>query len=136
MSNLSFKPEERLKHNKLIGQVFKEGSTIVGYPLRFLFLTTSNDDSSQNQVAFSVPKRIFKKAVDRNLLKRRMREAYRIEKSHYYLLAESAKLNYLGIFIYVAKDILAYQDIHKAILKILSKWEKQVLRDHSAQIKD
>jgi ribonuclease P protein component len=125
MSQLSFKPEERLKHNKLIGQVFKEGSTIVGYPLRFLFITSAKEDTQTSQVAFSVPKRMFKRAVDRNILKRRIREAYRLEKSKYYQLAGTKNINYLGIFIYVAKDIVPYQDIHKAVLKILSKWEKQ-----------
>ncbi|HMG15743.1 MAG TPA: ribonuclease P protein component [Saprospiraceae bacterium] len=136
MSNLSFKPEERLKHNKLIGQVFKEGTTIVGYPLRFLFITSPTDLIHPSQVAFSVPKRMFKRAVDRNLLKRRIREAYRLQKSDYYQLAENSQLYYLGIFIYVSKEILPYQDIQKAILKILSKWNKQLNTDHSAQIKD
>lgn len=136
MSRLKFKPEERLKHNKLIGQVFKDGTTIVGYPLRFLFITVNKDLSEQSKVAFSVPKRIFKSAVDRNLLRRRMREAYRLEKEKYYQFTKESNIIYLGMFIYVAKEKLAYVDIHKAIIKILAKWEKQVKKNHSAQIND
>ena len=132
MSTLSFKPEERLKQLKLIDQLFKEGTTIVAYPLRFLYLTTSADVIPQSKAAFSAPKRNFKKAVDRNLLKRRMRESYRLQKSQYYQFSEEAGFIYAGIFIYVAKEILAYEEIDKAITKVLRKWKK----NYSAITKD
>lgn len=132
MSPLRFKPEERLKQLKLIDQLFKEGTTIVAYPLRFLYLTFSPETFNQSKAAFSVPKRNYKRAVDRNLLKRRMREAYRLHKEEYYQFTEEIKLNYIGIFIYVGKEILPYSDIEKGINKVLSKWKK----NHSAITKD
>lgn len=132
MSPLSFKPEEKLKHRKLIDQLFKEGTTIVAYPLRFLYITSEGDQLQQSKAGFSVPKRNFKKAVDRNLLKRRMREAYRLQKDTYYQFAKESGFNYAGIFIYVAKEILAYDEIDKAVTKVLAKWKK----NYSAIIKD
>jgi ribonuclease P protein component len=132
MSPLSFKPEERLKHRKLIDQLFKEGTTIVAYPLRFLYITPEGDQLSQSKAGFSVPKRNFKRAVDRNLLKRRIREAYRLQKDSYYQFAEESGLHFAGMFIYVAKEILAYEEIDKAVTKVLTKWKK----NYSAIIKD
>ena len=132
MSPLSFKPEERLKHTKLIDQLFKEGTTIVAYPLRFLYLTFESGTLSQSKAGFSAPKRTFKRAVDRNLIKRRMREAYRLQKSNYYQFAEESGIIYAGMFIYVAKEILVYEEIDKAVTKVLTKWKK----NYSAITKD
>lgn len=68
------------------------------------------------QVLFSVSKRSFKHAVDRNLIRRRIKEAYRLNKS---FLANNFP-PYIA-FIYVAKEILPYQNIEKSIKSVLKK---------------
>jgi len=73
------------------------------------------------QVAFTVPKKKFKRAVDRNLLKRRMREAYRLNKS---LIEEKnqSKLKELSIiFIYSSQEILGAEKIETAMLNFMNQ---------------
>lgn len=64
----------KLKSEKQITHLFKEGKSFTAYPLRFHYIINDNLDS---KVLFSAPKRLFKKAVDRNRAKRILREGYR-----------------------------------------------------------
>ena len=64
----------KLKSEKQITLLFKEGKSFTTYPLRFHYIVNDNLDS---KVLFSAPKRLFKKAVDRNRAKRILREGYR-----------------------------------------------------------
>ena len=66
--------EERLKSRKLIGRLYTEGETIKKFPLRMVYLQTEHTSNYPAQVGVSVPKRLFKKAVDRNRIKRLLRE--------------------------------------------------------------
>src|SRR5690606_11303824 len=75
-----FKKEERLCNKRLIKALYESGSSFVLYPFKVVFLPT-NELAVPAQVVISAPKRRFKRAVDRNLLKRRMREAYRLQKN-------------------------------------------------------
>ena len=68
---------ERLKGTKAVQQVFADGESFTCYPLRVLYV---RDAESRTQVLFSVPKKRFRHAVDRNRLKRLMRESYRLNK--------------------------------------------------------
>ena len=72
------------------------------------------------QAMFIVPKRQFKKAHDRNKLKRRMREAYRLNKTNFYTLLESANKKIIVAFIFVGKKSEEYDLIEKAIVKGLN----------------
>jgi ribonuclease P protein component len=72
-------------------------------------------------MAVSVPKRLFKKAVDRNLLKRRIREAYRLNKSDLYNLVKRKDLKLILLIQYQHREITGYLAIEEALLKGLSK---------------
>jgi ribonuclease P protein component len=81
----SFKKTERLSSKKDIEYLFKENKSITVYPLKLAFRKNDFPDTGfPARVLISVPKRNFKKAVDRNLLKRRIRESYRLVKGNLY----------------------------------------------------
>ena len=85
--------------------------------MRFLWLDKTGNDS--NRIMISVPKKLFKRAVKRNLLKRRIRESYRKQKHN---LAVSCGLDVL--FMYSTKEILSYDEIFTAVGHIIDKINK------------
>ena len=80
----SFKKYEKLKSKKGIEQLFAEGRSVSVFPLRLVFLQTTFKDAIPLKVGVSVSKRNFKKAVDRNRIKRLLRETYRLNKNIYF----------------------------------------------------
>lgn len=115
MGKFSFHTGERLKKEKLIKELFSKGSSFNLYPFRIMYLPNP-DDAPFHQVLFTASTRNFKKAVDRNKIKRRSREAYRLQKTQ---LNETPKL--LIGFIYIAKEILDYNQISGAVSKALNR---------------
>lgn len=120
MSKFSLPKSEILTNKKKFDLLFKEGKTLKGFPLRLVFIIEKKStDHSNPQFAFSVPKRSFKKAVDRNYLKRRMKEAFRLNKHSIYDKYEGSEETIYGIFIYVNREKLTYKDIEKGMVKIM-----------------
>lgn len=70
---------EKLKSRKLIEEVFTKGQVVKAYPIRLHYLIHDNEEYSPLQAGVSVSKRNFKRAVDRNRVKRLLREAYRLQ---------------------------------------------------------
>ncbi|WP_200975751.1 ribonuclease P protein component [Echinicola sp. 20G] len=108
---------ERLHSKKLIKELFDKGSSFFLYPFKVLYLSLE-DDSETNQVLFSVSKRKIKKAVGRNYIKRRMREAYRLNKS---LLLDGENKKKLIAFVYVSSERESFQAIEPKMKKILKR---------------
>ena len=107
---------------------------MVAFPLRFIWLVQANSDPYPGQIAFSVPRKRWKRAVDRNLLKRRMREAYRIQKA---VLYESAIPEHHAVWltcIYLADVPLDFFVIEKAMTKGLQRIAREInkLQDQSS----
>jgi ribonuclease P protein component len=81
MRRHTFPKEEHLCRKKLIEELFsKQGSSFGVYPLRIVWIKAVEPTSAPPQVLISVSKRTFKRAVDRNRIKRLIREAYRLNK--------------------------------------------------------
>ena len=118
----SFTKEERLCNKKLIDELFHNGSSFLCYPFKISWLIVDEPQPYPAQVLFSVSKKRFKKAVDRNLIKRRMREAYRLQKQQclYSLLVDTDKMIIFSIG-YIGKEILAYEIFQKKMLKLLTE---------------
>lgn len=130
---MRFRREERLKSWTAIGQMFKEGQSFGQYPLRFVWLPMDMKVASfPVQFTVSVPKKKFKKAVDRNQLRRKIREAYRLNKAILYQHLESAEQVYALMVIYVAKDALDYREIESNMNRGLRRLAK-MLREHGLQ---
>ena len=114
----SFGKEEKLKSKILINQLFAEGKSLNRYPLKLVYLPFEKEGSSTHKTAVSVPKRSFKRAVDRIHLKRLMREAFRKNK---YLVNTQGK-TFALMFIYIGKQQEDYQTIFKATEEILERF--------------
>ena len=121
--SFTFPKHEKLCSEKITAQLFKEGKTEFLHPFKVFFLFDEQYTAAFPQVLFTVPKRQFKRAVDRNLIRRRCREAYRLNK---YLLSSPAPPAatvlpaYLG-FVYIAKEKLSFQQIEKKLVSLLKK---------------
>ena len=78
--NQNYPTIEKLKSKKLLDALFSSGKKINGFPIKLVYKPLDFEDDCLIKVGVSVPKRNFKKAVDRNRIKRLMREAYRLNK--------------------------------------------------------
>jgi ribonuclease P protein component len=108
----NFSKEEKLCSEKDIDLVYKTGHSFLSHPLVIYHLPQT--DILLSKVLVSVSKRKFKKAVHRNLLKRRIREAYRLNKS-------ILKIPSFLAFVYIGNEPATYQVIEKALAGGLQK---------------
>lgn len=120
MNSFKLTKKERLCSTKLIGKLFDLGESFYCFPLKVVYLETPLVDQHPAQVGFSVSKRNFKRAVHRNRLKRRMREAYRLNKPGFYHAIPNGK-QVAVMFIYTAREGKDYQVIEKSMQKALRK---------------
>jgi ribonuclease P protein component len=125
----TFKKEERLCNKKLIDQLFHNGSSFLCYPFKASWLLVDEPGDIPVQVLLSVSKRRYKRAVDRNLIKRRTREAYRLNKQqHLYDLLISANKKIVFSVGYIGKQIEPYPLMEKKMLKLLKELCAQVIK--------
>jgi ribonuclease P protein component len=116
-----FYKKERLKSRKVIGSLFKEKQSVGSFPLRFFYIKSLAEDSFFLQSAFSVSKKYFKKAVDRNRLKRLMRECLRLNKERLLLFLDDKGIKSAGMWVYLGSEIIDYQEMNKAMIKSINK---------------
>jgi ribonuclease P protein component len=125
----TFTKEERLCNKKLIDQLFHNGSSFLCYPFRISWLIAPDPQPFPAQVLFSVSKKRYKRAVDRNLIKRRIREAYRLHKQEcLYSLLTDADKNIVFSIGFVGKEITPYDFLEKKVLKLLSQLAEQITK--------
>lgn len=108
----TFPKQERLCGKAQISRLLAKGRHGSVSGLRYLFVADSESDV--NRIMISVPKKLFKRAVKRNLLKRRIRESWRKQK---HSLAVAGGMDIL--FIYPSKEIRSYEDIYAAVGKVI-----------------
>ncbi len=117
--------EERLKSKTLIGKLYKEGKSVKSFPLRLVYIQAEHTSKYPAQVGVSVPKRNFKKAVDRNHLKRLLRETYRKQKQ---LVYNTIDKPYVYMISYIGKEKCTYAEIEIKMEQLLKSFTAQIKR--------
>ena len=119
----TFGKKEKLKSKILIDCLFAQGKSINKYPLKLIFIPIEGTEPGNNRTAVSVPKRNFKRAVDRTHLKRLMREAFRKNK---YLVTSDLKSSFALMFIYTGREKLPYSRIFAATEELLKRLSERI----------
>lgn len=123
----SFKKEERLCSRTLILRLVNKGSSFLLYPFRVSSYPAALPATGfPAQVMISVSRRRFKRAIDRNRVKRQIREAYRKNKSEYLYAWLNKKENSIALmFSYVGKEILPSSEIEKKLILALKRLQQE-----------
>lgn len=133
-STVTFKRDERLKRKLIIEKLFTEGKAIHQYGLTLVYFATPLPTFYPAQVAFSVSKKQFKHATDRNLLKRRLREAYRHQKAALYEQLQANQLQMAFCFIYKTKEKASYEEISSRMEKLLMAFNTKIATKNQPNI--
>ncbi len=126
--------EERLKSRKLIDQLFKEGKSFSFFPFRVVWKYLPSTSDSFLKAGFTVSTKHFKKAVDRNRIRRLMKEAYRLQKNDLQKGLEQSDKPLAIFIIYTAKEIPAYLFVVEKIVAVLERLKKIVNENNSANM--
>ena len=118
--------QERLSGKTAIGQLIAKGKHGNVPGLKFLYLTDTGTET--NRIMVSVPKKMFKRAVKRNLLKRRIRESWRKQK-HSLLTDGGTDI----LFIYPMKEIQTYEQIYACVGQIIEKINKTQIKNDTME---
>ena len=120
---MTFRKQERIVSHQLIETLFEKGDSqsLAAYPLRVIYTQTERrPDCAETQILISVPKKRFKHAVDRNKVKRQVREAYRKNKhllSGY--VSEGKQL--LIAFVWLSDKHCTSAEVEKRVVSLLQK---------------
>lgn len=124
----SFSKAERLNSKKLMDELFNKGSFFVLYPFRVYWMKHEQPVLSKVQVLISVPKKKFPLAVDRNRIKRLMREAYRKNK---FLITDSVNCmekNIAVAFLFTDRKLPEYKLVEEKMIESLNQLSKNSLK--------
>jgi ribonuclease P protein component len=122
MKQFTFGKEERLSHRNQIDELFTEGRTFNVSPIKVVYKVVDADTHAPIKIMVAVPKKKFKRAVDRNRLKRLIRESYRLNK---HLLPEMINTSIIGLhigFIYIGDKVdIVYIGMEKPMIGCLQR---------------
>lgn len=115
MIQFTYKKAERLTGKTTIDRLFHQGESFFSYPFRVVYLSHDGSEESTCRVLINVPKRLHKNASARNLLKRRIKEAYRLNKPEFYEALGDQRIHLA--FLYSAKEVMDYEVIEQQLKK-------------------
>ena len=125
MKEYTLNSTERIKHRKLVEEIFSQRNTVYQGFIRINYIEKDFDDDSIAKVGFSVPKKKFKRAYKRNRLKRIMREVYRLNKPAFYEILTKKNIKVALLFVYLDDEIKDYKIVEEnmklAMEKLMAK---------------
>ena len=124
----TYSRQEKLKSKKLIEQLFVEGKSVSAFPLRLVYMEVKFDDDSKQKTGVSVSKRNFKRAVDRNSIKRLLREAYRLQKDDYF---NNITTQYAFMILYIGKEKPSFENVSIKIKQLFGLFLDKVTENKS-----
>lgn len=122
----TFNKKDRLKSQKLIEKLFLEGKSVTSFPLKLIYLKTEASGGHIIKAGVSVSKRNFKKAVDRNRLKRLLRECYRLNRDTYF---NNISTSYALMILYIGKDATDFDSVNSNLKVLLSTFLEKISKD-------
>ncbi len=127
MEKYTLSKSERLSSKKKIDALFLAGSSFVVYPYRVVYMCDEQESSAMSSIMVSVPKKKFKRAVKRNLLRRRTKEAYRLHRLPLVETLAQLDKHLMMAILYLDKEEQPYE--------VLERKMKEVVRRLSQQLK-
>lgn len=138
-NKFTYGKEERLKSRKLIGSVFGSGKSFLQFPIKVTYLLTDSTQDSPVKAGVGVSTRYFKKAVDRNRVKRLLRETYRLNKQPLTDYCTENNVHIAIFFLYVDKNLPEYGPLEivmqSSIKKLMGGLKKKHSEDKSQENK-
>ena len=122
----SYEKKEKLKSRKLIQELFSKGKMFTVYPVKVFYMQPAVLMDNQVKTGVGTSTRHFKKAVDRNRVKRLLREIYRIEKLPLHEYLKSSGKQVVIFFLYVDKSMPEYPELKTKMHLALHKLMKQL----------
>ncbi|WP_372936907.1 ribonuclease P protein component [Seonamhaeicola sp.] len=128
--NFTYGKKEKLKSKKLIDQMFTEGQSVSAFPLRLVYLETTFEENIVAKTGVSVSKRHFKTAVDRNRIKRLLRESYRLNKATYF---NNITTQYAFMILYIGKKKPTFLQVETSMNKVFEKFLNKISYEKNSQ---
>ena len=120
-----FRKSERSCSRKSIGNLFVDGNSLIHYPFRITWLDSVTESPFPVKIAFSVPARRVKKAIDRNRIKRLIRESYRNNKNKLYESPSLLNKTIDMVLIYVSDEIYEFDYINTRLKELITKFIRE-----------
>ena len=131
VKRFGFGKTEKLKSRKKIDELFARGRSFTITPIRVSYQFSHETKEGILQAGVSVSKKHFKKAVDRNRIKRLLREAYRLQKNELKEIIKQKEMQGFVFFIYIDKTIAPFSVIKEAMNKSLLRLQKSANENRS-----
>lgn len=122
VNNYKFTKSERLSRKSMIERLYAEGRSVAAFPLRAVYLPIEPEEGEpEASILIAVSKKRFRHAVDRNLVKRRLREAYRLNKHSFVEKLQQKGCHMAVSILYLDKQHHSYSHLQSRLAKLLQK---------------